>query len=122
MKIKMGMIGLAAALLFAASANANTMRVVVVETTDVAGYVKGIEQGRELLKRKGSPAQLKVWVARYAGEAAGSVVVSVEYPNIEALAKDDTAMSSDAELRSWLAGLARIRKVVSDSIYEELKP
>lgn len=43
-------------------------------------------------------------------------------PNIEALAKDDSAMRNDAELRAWLEGLGKIRKVVSDSICEALKP
>jgi hypothetical protein len=65
---------------------------------------------------------IRVWQATYAGDNTGSVVVSVEYPNLEALAKDFGLMRNDADLRAWLQGLAKIRKVVSDSIYEELKP
>ena len=122
MKLKTGLIGLAAALLLTGVANAGTMRVVVVQAADVGAYVKALEEGKALLKQKGSPAALHVWMARYAGTEAGSVVVSIEYPNLEALAKDDTMMRSDAELRAWLERLGKIRKIVSDSIYEELKP
>jgi len=122
MKLKMGLIGLAAALLFAGTANAATMRVVVVETSDVAAYVKALEEGKALLKKKGSPAALHVWYGRFAGPDVGHVAVTIEYPSLEALAKDDNMMRSDAELSAWLAGLNKIRKIVSDSIYEELKP
>ena len=122
MKLKSGLIGLAAALLFAGVANAGTMRVVVVETSDVAAYVKALEAGKALLKKKGSPSELKVWIARFAGTEAGSVAVTIEYPSLEALAKDDAMMRGDAELSAWLGSLSKIRKIVSDSIYEELKP
>lgn len=121
MKLKKGIIGLAMALLFVGGAHANTLRVVVVQTSDVSGYVKAIEDGQALLKKKGSPVQLRVWMARFAGSDAGSVVVSAEYPNLEALAKDVALMSNDADLSAWLASLGKMRKIVSDSIYEELK-
>ena len=122
MKLKTGLIGLAAAMLFAGIANAATMRVVVVEASDVPAYVKAVHEGQALLKKKGSAAELHVWIARYAGENAGSVVVSIEYASLEALAKDDALMRSDAELVAWLERLGKLRKIVSDSIYEELKP
>lgn len=122
MKLKTGLIGMAAAMLFAGMANATTMRVVVVEASDVPAYVKAVHEGQALLKKKGSAAELHVWIARYAGENAGSVVVSIEYASLEALAKDNALMSSDAELSAWLERLGKIRKIVSDSIYEELKP
>lgn len=104
------------------AAQAATLRVVVVETSDAAAYAKAIEHGQELLKAKGSQAILRVWKARFAGDQAGSVVVSAEFPNLEALAQDDARMKSDPELRSWLQGLDRLRKIVSDSIYEEQMP
>jgi hypothetical protein len=122
MKIRMILLSLIASLFYVGVANATELRVVVVQTADVTGYVKSIADGQAMLKSKGSPAVLRVWVARYAGENAGSIIVSVEYPTFEALAKDDTMMRSDADLRAWLAGLAKMRKIVSDSIYEELKP
>jgi hypothetical protein len=99
---------------------AATLRVVVVETSDEAAYLKGVEQGRQLLKSKGSQATIRVWKARFAGSDVGRIVVSVEYPNLEALAADTTRMSSDPDLKKWLDGLAKLRKVVSDSVYEEI--
>jgi hypothetical protein len=96
------------------------MRVVVVETSDSDGYLKAIEQGRALLKSKGSTGTIRVWKARYAGSDAGAVVVAIEFANLEALAKDDAMMSSDAEVKAWLQSLDKLRKVVSDSIYNEL--
>jgi hypothetical protein len=107
--------------LAAVSAEAAVLRVVVVQTQDAAAYVKAIEQGRALLKAKGSPIVLRVWQARYAGENAGAIAVGAEFPSLEALAKDDAMMSSDPELRAWLASLDKLRKIVSDSIYTELK-
>ncbi|MCI0619199.1 hypothetical protein L0244_40025, partial [bacterium] len=60
--------------------------------------------------------------ARFAGDETGTVVASAEYPDLAALAADDARMAENAELREWLKGLDKIRKIVSDSIYTELKP
>ena len=122
MKIRTGLIALVASFLCVGIANANTLRVVVVQTADLSAYVKSLQEGQALLTKKGSPAHIRAWVARYAGPEAGSVVVSVEYPNLATLAKDDALFEGDPEVRAWLQGLAKIRKIVSDSIYEEAKP
>ncbi len=122
MKVKTALLALIASLLFVGTVDAATTRVVVVQTSDVAAYVKALEDGKALLKKKGSQGTIRAWIARYAGESAGSVVVTVEFPNLAALAKDDALFASDAELRAWLQSLGKIRKIVSDSIYEELKP
>jgi hypothetical protein len=103
-----------------AVAEAGVLRVVVVQAADAAAYVKAIEQGQALLKSKGSTAKIRVWRARFAGENAGSIVAAVEYESLEALAKDDARMASDPELRAWLQGLDKVRKIVSDSIYQEI--
>lgn len=112
----------AAFLTIGASVEAAVSRVVVVQATDAAGYAKSIEQGKVLLKSKGSVGNIRVWRARYAGESAGLYVVTIEYPNLEALAKDDGMMQADADVRTWLQGLDKFRKVVSDSIYSEVTP
>ena len=96
-------------------------RVVVVQTDDVAAYVKEIDKGRAMLKRLGSSGVLRVWQARFAGDATGSIVVAIEHPSLAALAADDAKMAADAEFQAWLKNLGKIRKVVSDSIYTELK-
>jgi hypothetical protein len=48
--------------------------------------------------------------------------VSVEYPNIAALAADDAKIAATTEYRDWIKGLDKLRKIESDSLYEELKP
>lgn len=109
-------------LLGTVSAQAAVLRVVVVEASDSAAYVKALEQGKALMKTKGLPNNLRVWRARFAGDKAGAIVVGIEYANLEELAKADATMNSDADLKAWLASLGKLRKIVSDSIYEELHP
>ena len=73
MRLKTGLIGLAAALLLGGVANAGRLlRVLVVEASDVGAYVKALEDGKALLKKTGSPAELHVWLARYAGRMPGA--------------------------------------------------
>jgi hypothetical protein len=108
--------------LLASVAHATILRVVVVATDDAAAYEKQIEQGQALLKKMGSTAIIRVWRARYAGEHAGSVVVSIEYPDLVAFANEDKKVGADPEYQAWLKGLNKIRKVVSDSLYDELTP
>ena len=124
MKTKISLSLVALALLFVAStpvvAADTVLRVVVVQTDDVAGYVEQIEQGKALLNKAGSPAMLRVWRASFAGPETGSVVVSLEYESLQALAADMAKLADNAEFQTWLKGLDKIRKVLSDSIYREL--
>jgi hypothetical protein len=119
-------VGLAIALLggmaFASQSQATVLRVVTVQTDNVSAYVKEIDKGRAILRRLGSSAVLRVFRARFAGDGTGTVVVSLEYPSLVVLAQDEAKALADAEYSSWLAGLDRLRKVVSDSTYDELKP
>jgi hypothetical protein len=107
---------------FAWNAQATVLRVVTVQTDNYGAYVKELEHGKAILKRLGSTAVLRVWRAHFAGPNAGSVVVSIEYPSMVVLAQDEAKAYADPEYTSWLGGLASIRKVVSDSVYDEMKP
>lgn len=117
MKLAFGLLML---MLSAAAAQATTLRIVVVETKDAAAYAKALEQLEASLKSKGSQVAIRVWRATYAGSDTGAIVVSAEYPNLEALAKDNDRMANDADLRAQMSALDKIRKIVSDSIYNEL--
>src|SRR5687768_431709 len=86
----------------ARAAQAAVLRVVTVETTDVALYLKEIERGNALLKRGGSPTTMRVWRGQFAGREAGQVVVQLEYPDLAALAKDNEKFSRDPEMQAWL--------------------
>lgn len=123
--IKSMLIGLALCIapctcLFAAEPS--LLRVVVVHSDNVDAYVKELARGQEILKKMQSAATIRVWRARFAGPNAGAVVVSVEYPSLAALASDDAKIAATTEYRDWLKGLDKLRKIESDSLYEELKP
>jgi hypothetical protein len=98
------------------------LRVVTLETTDVAAYVKEVERGNALLKKGGSSASMRVWRGQFAGADAGKLVVQLEYPDLAALARDNEKFSKDPEMQSWLKSVERLRKVLSDSVYQELRP
>lgn len=105
---------------FTVDASATVLRVVVVETDDVDAYVKQISHGQSLLKSINSPAVIRVWRASFAGEQAGTVVASIEYPDMAAFGADYKKMKDNSEFASWLKDLKKVRRIVSDSIYEEL--
>jgi hypothetical protein len=107
---------------FAWDAEATVLRVVTIETDQISTYVKELERGNAILKRLGSSVVLRVWRAHFAGPNAGSVIVSLEYASMVVLAQDEAKAYADAEYASWLGGLNKIRKVVADSVYDELKP
>ena len=124
-KLALGLLSLTlllGAFTLAMGAEVKVVRIVVVETDNVDRYVKEIERGKAMLKRLESPAEVRVWKARFAGPQAGTVVVSVEYPSLTAFAKDDAKLAADAEYQAWLKGLDKVRKIVSDALYNELKP
>src|SRR5262245_31232925 len=104
----------------ASSASATVLRVVVVQA-DAQTYMKELERGKAILKRLGSPAVIRVWQARFAGNEAGAVVASIEYADLETMAKDEAKEQADPEFSAWLKGLDKVRKIVSDSLYTEVK-
>lgn len=95
------------------------LRVLVIKTDNVAGYVQELDKGQALLKKLGVQETLRVWQARFAGPEAGSVVVSIEFPSMSALVDSDTKTNANSEYKEWLKGLDKIRKIVSDSLYTE---
>ena len=102
-------------------AEAAVLRIVTVETADVASYLKEVERGNTLLKKGGSPAVMRVWRGQFAGEDAGKLVVHLEYPDLAALARDNEKFSKDPEMQAWLKTVERLRRVLSDSVYQELR-
>ena len=107
--------------MLASSAEATVLRVVVVETNDVAAYMGHMNTLRASLQRLGSKSAIRVWRARFAGPNAGSIVVAVEYADMAAFAKEDSMIAKDAEYQATLKTMSQMRKIVSDSLYEELK-
>ena len=96
------------------------LRVLVVITEDVPRYVHELDNGRRILKRLGISVQTRVWHATFAGPEAGSVVVTQEYNNFAAFADAVSKTTADAEYSQWIMSLDKIRKIASDSLYQEL--
>jgi hypothetical protein len=96
------------------------LRVVVIKTDNVAAYLQGLEQGKEIMKKIGITQQIRVWQATFAGPNAGSIAVAIEYPSMAALADADAKTHADKDYQAWLKSMEKIRTIVSDSIYREL--
>ena len=95
------------------------LRVVRVQTDDMAAYLQGLERGKSIMKKMGLTQQIRVWRAQFAGPDAGSVVVTIEYPDMASFAAAEAKTSADPEYQEWLKSMLRVRKVTSDSIYRE---
>jgi hypothetical protein len=96
------------------------LRVVVVKTDNVAAYLQGLEQAKEVMKKIGLTQQLRVWQATFAGPNAGSIVVAIEYANMAAFADADAKTHADKDYQAWLKSMEKIRTIISDSLYKEL--
>lgn len=99
---------------------ATVLRVLIVKSDNISAYLQELERGKEMMKKLGIPEVLRVWQATYAGPNTGTVVVSIEYPSLTALAEASAKMNADKDMLAWLKGLDNLRKIVSDSIYREL--
>jgi hypothetical protein len=108
--------------IFALDANATVLRVVTIQTDNVDAYVQELGRGQALIKKLGGSAIIRIWRARFAGPDAGAIVVSLEYPDMATFANDEKKVTETADYQAWLKGLAKLRKVLSDSLYDELKP
>jgi hypothetical protein len=98
---------------------ATVLRVVVVKTDDPAAYAQELEKGKQIMKSLGIQGQTRVWQARFAGPDAGMVVATIEYPNMAAFAEAAAKTSASSDYQTWIKGLDKIRKIVSDSLYTE---
>jgi hypothetical protein len=103
----------------AVAQKATVLRVVVVKTDDPAAYAQELEKGKQIMKSLGIQGQTRVWQARFAGPDAGMVVATIEYPNMAAFADAAAKTNASSDYQTWIKGLDKIRKIVSDSLYTE---
>ena len=80
-----------------------------------------LDKIRGVLTRIGAKTTMRAWRARFAGPNAGMIVVTLEYPDMASFAAEDARTAADAEYKALIKGLDAKRKIVSDSLYEELK-
>ncbi len=88
-----GLIGLIASM--PAAADSSVLRVLVMQAPDVAAYIKEVQNLTALYKKLGQQVTIRAWRATYAGPDTGGIIVSIEVPNLAALAKlSDTVQSN----------------------------
>jgi hypothetical protein len=120
------MLGSLLAVAFAFGSGAATagtvLRVIVVEVRDVKAYVHEVETLQAQYKKANVPLTLRVWRATFAGPDAGTVIVSVEMPDLATLAKVADMQKSNTEIAATMQRINAQRHIVSDSLYEEISP
>lgn len=99
---------------------AGLLRVIVVQASDLHAYLHEIDTLRGQFKKAGVAVTIRAFRARFAGSEAGAVVVSVEMADLATLAKVDNLQNSNADIVATMERIAKNRKIVSDSLYEEL--
>ena len=57
-----------------------------------------------------------------AGTNTGTVIVGVLFPSMAVFAEASTKLAADSEWQKLISGLDDIRKIVSNSLYQELTP
>ncbi len=98
-----------------------TLRVVSVKTSDAEAYVAQLSKGKQMMAKVAPKMVMRAWQATFAGQEAGTVIVSLEYPgSISAFASAWEKTLADKDMAAWLKGLGSMREVVSDSLYREL--
>ncbi len=113
-----GLIGLMASM--SATADSTVLRVLVVQAPDVAAYIKEVQNLTALYKKLGQPVTIRAWRATYAGPDTGAIIVSVEVPNLAALAKLNDTVQTNPDVGAEMKKIVGLRHVVSDSLYESL--
>ena len=114
--------GLALASVVALPAS-TTLRVIAVQTSDIKTYRHEVETLQGEFKKEGLPVTLRVWRATYAGPDTGTLIVTVEVPDLATLAKiEDAVTRPGSALGATMKRIEAIRKITSDSLYEEISP
>ena len=107
-------------LLAGSPAQAAVFRVIVVEVTDTDMYLKEVGNVRAHMKRLNVDGTARVMRAKFAGKAVGQLIVTVEYKDLAAFAAGEATLKGDAEYGATMRRIGALRKIVSDSLYEEL--
>lgn len=96
--------------------------VVQVKPGRLDDYVAKIEKLRGISERLGTTPTMRVWQATVAGDATGSVVVGIVYPDLATYAADSTKIQSDSEWQKLVGGLDDMRTIVSTGLSRNVGP
>src|ERR1700684_2354595 len=89
-----------------ALAASTTLRVIAVQTADIKTYRHEVETLQGEFKKEGLPVTLRVWRATYAGPDTGTLIVTVEVPDLATLAKiEDAVTKPNSPLRAKIESI-----------------
>jgi len=121
-KILLSVVTAAGLALAAGSASAAPIaRVISVQVTDLKAYAHEVDVLQGQMKKAGVAVTIRIWRARFAGSDAGTLIVAIEMPDLATLAKVDELQKSNTEIAATMQKIGALRKIVSDSLYEEVK-
>jgi hypothetical protein len=73
-----------------------------------------------MIRKAGLDVRVRVWQATFAGTQSGAVAVTLEFASMLDVARYQELTRSNAEYAAELAKIVSMRKLVSDSLYQEL--
>jgi len=91
---------------------------VKVNPGQMSTYLGKVAALQGVMDRVGGGARLQVWNATAAGQAAGTTLVSVAYPSLQAYAETSTKATKDKEWQKIMGSLDGIRALVSQGLIE----
>jgi hypothetical protein len=99
----------------------STLRVIRVDTSDTDAYVAQLRKGKAMMMKTAPKMQMRVWRSTFAGSDTGAIIVGLEHPgSLADFASAWEKTQNDKEMAAWLDGLSDLRKLVSDSLYQEI--
>lgn len=87
-------------------------------------YLQKVKALNGIMTRLQTGGTMRVWRATQAGDAAGTLYVGIEYPNLEAFAKGMSKSSTDDEWRKLVREIdaSGMRELVGNSLMVEVTP
>jgi hypothetical protein len=85
-------------------------------------YQKEVKKLQAILKRLGSKATMRMWSNTQGGPATGTILVGLEFANVEAWASDSAKFQADEEWEDILGNLHKLRTLEGSSIWTDISP
>jgi len=116
-----------ASLLLSSSVGAASERVlqvinVRIPPEHVGDYVEQMERLLGVQQRLQADGKMRMWRSAIPESGAVTVIVSIEYEDLNAFATNYARLQADPEWQEIMRGLPAIRELLSSSLYTEITP
>lgn len=88
----------------------------------VGDYVEQMERLLVVQQRLQADGKMRMWRSAIPESGAVTVIVSIEYDDLNAFATSYARLQADPEWQEIMAGLPAIRELLSSSLYTEITP